>query len=338
MIDKTINALACQVEPILLGRQMENNYRRVLFDCSGFSEDIETITLVHQRAQDTDPYIVTSTTASPLEWIITNTDTAYDGYGKAELRLTFANGLAKTVTFQTLTLKSITAETEIPEPLQSWYDAMIDYIDEHSLSPEQIGEAVEEYLEEHPVEVPVQSVNGKTGAVVLTPTDVGALPDTYTAPVASVNGKTGAVQLNAADVGALPDSTRIPTKTSDLQNDSGFLTSVPAEYVTGTELSAALAPKANSADLAAVATSGAYADLSGKPTIPTVPTDVSAFNNDAGYLTNAVTSFNGQSGAVNYTAPNTTYALSMSGNVITLTGSDGSTTTVTLPVYSGGIV
>lgn len=31
--------------------------------------------------------------------------------------------------------------------------------------------------------------------------------------------------------------------------------------------------------------SGAYADLTGKPTIPTVPTNVSAFTNDAGYLT-----------------------------------------------------
>jgi len=37
--------------------------------------------------------------------------------------------------------------------------------------------------------------------------------------------------------------------------------------------------------LAAVAKSGSYADLSDKPIIPTVPTDVSAFVNDAGYLT-----------------------------------------------------
>lgn len=43
--------------------------------------------------------------------------------------------------------------------------------------------------------------------------------------------------------------------------------------------------KANSADLATVATSGDYADLENKPTIPTVPTAVSAFTNDAGYLT-----------------------------------------------------
>ena len=37
--------------------------------------------------------------------------------------------------------------------------------------------------------------------------------------------------------------------------------------------------------LATVATSGLYSDLTGTPTIPTVPTNVSAFNNDAGYLT-----------------------------------------------------
>ena len=39
-------------------------------------------------------------------------------------------------------------------------------------------------------------------------------------------------------------------------------------------------------DLSTVATSGSYNDLSDKPTIPTVPTNVSAFNNDSGYLKN----------------------------------------------------
>ena len=42
--------------------------------------------------------------------------------------------------------------------------------------------------------------------------------------VSSVNGQTGAVVLDADDVGALPDSTTIPSKTSDLANDSGFIT------------------------------------------------------------------------------------------------------------------
>lgn len=45
-----------------------------------------------------------------------------------------------------------------------------------------------------------------------------------TAPVDSVNGKTGAVALSAADVGALPSSTFIPSDTSDLTNGADFAT------------------------------------------------------------------------------------------------------------------
>lgn len=46
-----------------------------------------------------------------------------------------------------------------------------------------------------------------------------------------------------------------------------------------------LSDKADTSSLSAVATSGSYNDLSDKPTIPTVPTNVSAFTNDAGYIT-----------------------------------------------------
>jgi len=151
------------------------------------------------------------------------------------------------------------------------------------------------------------------------------------AGVLSVNGMTGDVTLTASDVGALADTVTVPTRTSQLTNDSGFLSAIPAEYVTETELNGALATKANTADLATVATSGNYNDLANKPTIPTVPvqsvngktgavvltaSDVNALpssttipsktsdlTNDSGFLTSAVTSFNGSTGAVTYTAP-----------------------------------
>lgn len=54
---------------------------------------------------------------------------------------------------------------------------------------------------------------------------------------------------------------------------------------TKTEVNNALSSKADSSSLATVAISGSYNDLSDKPTIPTVPTNVSSFANDAGYLT-----------------------------------------------------
>lgn len=77
-----------------------------------------------------------------------------------------------------------------------------------------------------------------------------------------------------------------------------------------------IALKANSADLATVATTGAFSDLTGTPTIPT---EVSQLTNDSDYQTATqvsqsinsaissidvgVTSFNGEKGAVTYEAP-----------------------------------
>jgi hypothetical protein len=70
----------------------------------------------------------------------------------------------------------------------------------------------------------------------------------------------------------------IPTKTSQLTNDSDFIDKNVNDLTNYTKTS----------DLATVATTGNYDDLLNKPTIPTVPTNVSAFNNDAGYITNTV--------------------------------------------------
>ena len=56
-------------------------------------------------------------------------------------------------------------------------------------------------------------------------------------------------------------------------------------YYNKSQVDQLLAAKANTSSLSTVATSGSYNDLSDKPVIPTVPTNVSAFTNDAGYLT-----------------------------------------------------
>lgn len=348
----TIKALAdiCKKEPIALGRQMENNYRQIIFDCSGFSEPITDITLVHQRSQDTAPYIVTSTTESPLVWTIDSEDTAYYGYGKGEIRISFASGLAKSVVFQTVVIKSITAETEIPEPLQSWYDQMIDYINEHSVTDDQLAQAIEDYIEEHPITAPVQSVNGQIGDVVITAASLGALtsesdPVFQASPAAgitaqditdwnnksdfsgsytdltnkptipaaglpaggstgqvltktsgadydaawqtpsaggsvdSVNGQTGVVVLDADDVGALPDTTTAA--------DLGAYVK-PSGGIPKTDLDSAVQTSLGKADTALQ--TAPVTSVNGQTgavtlSIPTVPTNVSAFTNDAGYLT-----------------------------------------------------
>lgn len=57
------------------------------------------------------------------------------------------------------------------------------------------------------------------------------------------------------------------------------------DIYTKTLIDQMLATKADTSSLSTVATSGSYNDLTDTPTIPIVPTNVSAFNNDAGYLT-----------------------------------------------------
>ena len=79
-------------------------------------------------------------------------------------------------------------------------------------------------------------------------------------------------------LGAAPEALDTLKELSDaLGGDANFAATVTTQLTT----------KANSADLATIATSGNYNDLLNKPTIPTVPTTVSSFTNDAGYLVTA---------------------------------------------------
>ena len=130
-----------------LGRQGEHGVRQVLFDLSYLIETFGegTAILVHQRSQDLAPYIVSAVQEGDrLEWTVTDTDTAYKGFGKAEIRWTVGDDLAKTVTYKTSVQRSLTEQTEIPEPLESWYDTMIVYIDQLKVdSDARLVEAVE---------------------------------------------------------------------------------------------------------------------------------------------------------------------------------------------------
>jgi hypothetical protein len=100
----------------------------------------------------------------------------------------------------------------------------------------------------------------------------------YTLPTATttvkggvkIDGTTIAISNQVISVGTVPYSSlsgapTVPTNVSQLTNDTGFITGVSWDAVTGKP----------------TLFSGAYADLSGKPT------NVSSFTNDSGYLTSS---------------------------------------------------
>lgn len=145
------------------------------------------------------------------------------------------------------------------------------------------------------------NISVSSGVISLTRANVtGALG--YTPPVSDttyVNATTSAAGLMSST-----DKSKLDSIAANA-NNYVHPASHPASMITG---------------LAAVATSGSYADLSDKPTIPTVPTNVSAFVNDAGYLTQH------QSLAA-YVKSTELKAVAKSGSYSDLTGTPGNATT-----------
>ena len=134
---------------------------------------------------------------------------------------------------------------------------------------------------------------------------------TIPADISAFNNDSGYLVSN--DIAGKADKSDTYTKSEvDLKIDEAISGGGDLQnYYTKSEVDTALGNKANSADLANVATSGDYNDLSNKPTIPNaqiqsdwnqndstqldfiknkptipvIPTNVSEFTNDAGYLT-----------------------------------------------------
>ena len=96
----------------------------------------------------------------------------------------------------------------------------------------------------------------------------------------------------SGDYNDLTNKPTIPTKTSDLTNDSGFITSsslsgyATESWVTnqGYLTTVSWSGVTDKPTFATVATTGSYSDLSGTPSIPTNTSDL---NNDSGFITSS---------------------------------------------------
>ena len=120
------------------------------------------------------------------------------------------------------------------------------------------------------------------------------------------SGGTSGGVADSVDWSNVQNKPTIPTKTSQLTNDSGYITNIPDEYITETELNAK-----------------GYATTS---QIPTVPTNVSEFTNDANYasetyVTNKIAEASLGGGEVDLSG----YVTKETGNANQITFADGQT-------------
>ena len=126
-----------------------------------------------------------------------------------------------------------------------------------------------------------------TTQVVYDATTADAVMNTYTILFTDPDG--------SGEIIKIPFSVTSSYMAAALESDFAPAThNHDSRYYTETEVDTKLGQKAalshthvssDISGLARVATSGSYTDLTDKPTIPTVPANLSEFNNDAGYLT-----------------------------------------------------
>lgn len=82
----------------------------------------------------------------------------------------------------------------------------------------------------------------------------------------------------ADEVGALPNTTSIPTKVSELQNDSGYLSKIPSEYVTETKLGE------HTSNTVSHITTNERTSWNAKANVDDIPTKISQLTDDVGIV------------------------------------------------------
>lgn len=112
----------CDIVPIFIGYKGENKARCLVFD---LTECVETFgdggfVISFIRQGDELPYLVTNTDRldNNAIWIITDTDTAVDGYGMVQLQYIVDDVVCKSALYRTVTFDSNGITGDVPDPYE----------------------------------------------------------------------------------------------------------------------------------------------------------------------------------------------------------------------------
>ena len=114
-----------------------------------------------------------------------------------------------------------------PDEVKTWEELnnRVTALEKSGVSPEVIAKAVEDYLAEHPITSNIVSVNGQTGEVVLTASDVGALPADTEIPSIVGLASTEYVDNAIANIPAPDLSKCVQTDKENILADNGSIIS-----------------------------------------------------------------------------------------------------------------
>ena len=304
---------------IRIGRQGENLATRIDVDVTPWKTEYPngTISLFVVPPVGNGYLAAIEEDGNTIRWTIRDTDTAYDGHGKAELILKDASGtVMKSVTANTICAKSVSAAepADPPEAIRPWVEQILEAIASGGVGSGGGAPGVGiSRLEQTTASADDGGVNvwtatltdgstyrfevrngqrgsigpkgdkGETGATgaVGPKGEKGDTGATGPQGPAGADGKdyvlteadkqeiAGMVEVPGGVGAAIDDTTPSTTTTYSSQKIEDELSTLnEANAAQDTEI----AKKVNDADLAKVAKSGSYSDLTGKPTIPTVPT------------------------------------------------------------------
>lgn len=226
----------CSIENITvlnLGQFEEENARTVKIDVSKWLLPDTTFSIIVRRPTETEDYFAENVIVDEdgiLTWTPSLYDMSIQGSGQVTIVRFGNNNIKKTGIIRTIINSSLPtgASPVHPQPVPSWLTEVL--------------EKADEILDGRVVHFEINA----EGHLIATLEDGTTQDLGNISGVSSVNGKTGVVTLSAEDVGALPNDTVIPSKTSDLTNDSGFITNVDLTgYATKTWVNALLSGKAD---------------------------------------------------------------------------------------------
>lgn len=309
---------------ICIGKQGENLATRIDVDVTPWKTEYPTgnISLFVVPPGGSGYLAAIEDSGSTISWTIRDTDTAYAGSGRAELILKDADGtVMKSVTAYTTCDPSVSASepSDPPEAIRPWVEQILDAIASGGGSGGGAAGVGISKLEQTTTSVDDGGVNVWTATLTdgsayhfevrngqqgsIGPKGNKGDPFTYAdftaEQLAALKGDKG----DKGDTGEQgPQGEKGDTGASVEVDDTLSKAGAAADAkAVGDKISELNKAKANNDDLAAVAKSGSYTDLTNKPEIPTVPTTLP--NPNKLKLTGAVTAEYDGSEAVSVEIP-----------------------------------